>query len=114
MEELRKLRKLNDEVSSLRPSLRAVSVPVGERRKFAAEPKAEQEVEQRDERTTTSVQNEPIVRAYAEFPRAGNLCYRTLAEGDDRDTIAAAEVTAPQDVEQPLQARPRSCPLTTS
>ena len=61
MEELRKLRKLNDEVSRLRSSLRLC--PFLSEEEFDIEAQAEQEVEESAEGTATSVQNEPIATA---------------------------------------------------
>jgi hypothetical protein len=101
LEELRKLRKLNDEVSSLRPSLRPCPFLSGRAEEFATEAEAEQEVEAIESPATASVQNEANRSAEskeqiadarqdrAEYdptplstaaPRAGRPCHKGDAE----------------------------------
>lgn len=60
VEELRKLRKLNDEVSSLRPSLRPCPFLSESAKEFDVEPEAGPEVEESAECATADVQNEPM------------------------------------------------------
>jgi hypothetical protein len=123
MDELRKLRKLNDEVSSLRPSLRPCPF-------LAQDPLAEVEagkaIEEEEQRANTSVQNEPIAGATGSAigPPTGDQPQDEPApssiqnEPNDRApkpdrpahegvvssplgvTIDPAEVTAPPPVEQ--------------
>jgi hypothetical protein len=101
MDELRKLRKLNDEVSSLRPSLRPCPFLSESAEVLAAEPEAEQGVEEAAAPQEPSVQNEANADASskeqiadarqdrAEYdptplstaaPRAGRPCHKGDAE----------------------------------
>jgi len=105
--ELRTLRKLNDEVASLRPSLRPCPFLAEDSDNEPAEVEAEQAIVEEDERAKTTVQNEAIGDAGSkenvagasqdraeygptprstEAPRVGNPCHEEKA----------AAATAPQ------------------
>jgi hypothetical protein len=85
MEELRKLRKPNDEVSSLRPSLRPCPFLAQDP---LAEVEAGQEIEKGDERANTGVQNEPIAERPIEDNAAGASQIRAEYSPTPRSTDA--------------------------
>jgi hypothetical protein len=73
LEELRKLRKLNDDVESLRPSLRPCPFVADEPEEPVAEPQVHQKVEEPAVPATASVQNEPIADASSKENAAGAI-----------------------------------------
>src|SRR3954470_19312066 len=90
LDELRKLRNLNDEVASLRPPLRPCPFVAEEVEAPAAEDEASQEVEEGAPSEASSVENEPNARPAVETNAAG--------AGRDR----AEYVPTPRNTEAPL------------
>jgi hypothetical protein len=120
LDELRKLRKLNDEVASLRPSLRPCPFLADPAEEPVAEAAARQEVENSSEGATTGVQNEAkadeaskenaagAIQIRAEYsptppstaaPRVGNPCHDEAAEPQVHQKVEEPAVPAATSVQ---------------
>jgi hypothetical protein len=105
LEELRKLRKLNDEVASLRPSLRPCPFLADEQEQPAAEPQVHQKVEKPAVPATASVQNEPIGDASSKENAAGAMEIRA-EYGPTPPSTAAPRAGSPCHEETPRVGNP--------